>query len=195
MQRTRRQRPPAFTTAIFQSTALVAAVFVLQQCNTSITDSTRCLHVQRLPPCLLHWLDVFICQSLWGGPQPCQQPTSSPPFLARLPHQTGHQTFPPPSTLPFSVHRLHFLREITLPQEQTRVLWVPARVAKKHLIEIVTEAEGHLFSIYSLSFPTTKSLIMLTYKSMPNNSLATVFTPPTAFWHRVLARLFACSGI
>ena len=119
-------------------------------------------------------------------------------FLARLPHQTDHQTFPPPSTLPFSVHRLHFLREITLPQEQTRVLWVPARAAKKHLIEIVTEAEGHPFSIYSLTFPTTKSLTMLTYKSTLNISLATVFksfTPPTAFWHRVLAHLFACSGI
>ena len=121
-------RPPAFTTVVLQSTALVATVFVLQQCNTSITDSTRCSHVQCLPPCLpnnTHWLDVFICQSLWGGI--LSHVNSQPvPTLQGCPHQSDHQTLPPPSTLPFSVHRLHFLTEVTLPQEQTRVLWVPA---------------------------------------------------------------------
>ena len=39
---------------------------------------------------------------------------------------------------------------MTLPQEQTRVLWVPARAARKHLIEIELEVEGYPFFLFFL---------------------------------------------
>jgi len=79
------------------------------------------------------------------------------PFQRFWDHSSIRPPNSPPSTLPCSVHWLHFLTEVTLPQEQTRVLWVPARAARKHLIEIELEAEGYPFSFLffcSLAFLT-----------------------------------------
>ena len=117
------------------------------------------------------------------------QPVSSPSKAVSIKPTTK---LSPLSTLPFCVHQLHFLREITLPQEQTRVLWVPARAARKHLIEIELEVEGYpfflfLFTAFALLLPTpyyaTRKITYLhtlpTYKSTFNNSLATVLNTTT----------------
>jgi len=132
--------------------------------NTLLT----CAMFTPMSPQYWHLLaGCFVCQSLWGSTQPCQQPTS--------PHQSDHQTLPPPSTLPFSVHRLHFLMEITLPHEWPGGIWY----------EIKLEAERYSFSLFFLQpcFPYTRTLLchhknhlhtILAYQSTFNNSLATL---------------------